>query len=90
MFRIPVLLNHDRNKLIGRVTAEDDDGLIVELEVTMTKEQLFKTFGDAGMVVLESTFDLTGDLTGDTGQIEFVRKLKIYEFSLCVTGQGVR
>jgi len=69
---IPILLNHDHQRIIGTWRG---DGIAEFLpDQRITKDQLFNIFGGAGIQVLEWLEDETG---------EYVRKFQILEFSLC-------
>lgn len=74
MHDIPILLNHDYNKVIGMWKR---DGVAEFLpDQRITKEQLFDIFGGAGIRVIESFEDATG---------KYVRAFEIVEFSMCLT-----
>lgn len=56
---VPILWNHDPNKPIGY--AEIHNGkLICRLVEPMTREQVFKTFGNMRMIVLEQLYPKDG------------------------------
>ena len=71
---IPLLLNHDHQKIIGAIRS-DGGRLQVEFlpEVRVTRDQFFAIFGNAGARVLEHEMH---------GEETIIRKAEILEFSL--------
>jgi len=70
---IPILLHHDRSKVIGVMqTDPDKPGLFVRFtsDVQITRDMLFEIFGNAGVRVMEAEMNDDGlNFTIKSGQI---------------------
>lgn len=73
---VPVLLDHDHNRIVGAVVYLDGR-FLVELEARpLTREEFFAAFGAVGVRILEERVD--------AGVARIVRA-QIYEFSIMPT-----
>lgn len=70
MIMIPVLINHDQTEVIGKCT---NDGTVYIHENLIPLDNIFDVFGNSGIRVDEIVL---------VNGIEYVRKLKIVEFSV--------
>lgn len=77
---IPILRNHDHASPPIGMLIVSGRRLVGELQTGVTREDLFRTFGGAGIRVLEQ--EIRTD--ENTGRMEtLIRKFEVMEFSLC-------